>query len=404
MALIGELRHNTPVTVIIGPFSDSTNGDDEETLLAISQADIVISKNAGAFAQKNETTAAAHMTKGAYSCLLDATDVNTLGRLTMLVHEAGALIFRGDWSVVNQGYWDAKYASGVLSTNVTQWLGTAPLPLSSQRVQIEVAAMGAGTITDAAIADNAITANKIASAAFTSAKFAAGAFDAVWSVGTRILTAATNLVFIKGTHITGFNDLSAAQVNAEVDTALQDVNLDHLVGTATGIPALPSGTFLDQIGDSIGGFSTFDPATDVVRLDPDDTPPDIPTEGTIGDAMLRIVRSIPLYEEAGEDAGLATTYNVYDLSVRATIDAVTGAGDFTLDFEGYDGNAAQDGQFAGMYLVFRDGANSKRGQVISTYTGATKRVVFSNLRDDNADAPFPNVPVSGNRVLILGLR
>lgn len=44
----------------------------------------------------------------------------------------------------------------------------------------------------------------------------------VWAVATRLLTAGTNIVLAKGTGITGFNDLSAAQVNAEADTALAD--------------------------------------------------------------------------------------------------------------------------------------------------------------------------------------
>lgn len=44
----------------------------------------------------------------------------------------------------------------------------------------------------------------------------------VWSAATRLLTAGTNIVLAKGVGITGFNDLSAAQVNAEVDTALAD--------------------------------------------------------------------------------------------------------------------------------------------------------------------------------------
>jgi hypothetical protein len=72
------------------------------------------------------------------------------------------------------------------------------------------------------LVDGAITADKIASAALTAAKFASGAFDAVWSVATRVLTAGTNIVLAKGTGITGFNDLSAAQVNAEADQALTD--------------------------------------------------------------------------------------------------------------------------------------------------------------------------------------
>ncbi len=80
----------------------------------------------------------------------------------------------------------------------------------------------AGAVTVGTINNNVITANSIASNAITAAKFAAGALDAVWSVATRLLTAGTNIVLAKGTGVTGFNDLSAAAVNAEVDTALAD--------------------------------------------------------------------------------------------------------------------------------------------------------------------------------------
>jgi hypothetical protein len=44
----------------------------------------------------------------------------------------------------------------------------------------------------------------------------------VWAVATRVLTAGTNIALAKGVGVTGFNDLSASQVNAEVDTALAD--------------------------------------------------------------------------------------------------------------------------------------------------------------------------------------
>lgn len=72
------------------------------------------------------------------------------------------------------------------------------------------------------LANGAIATGKIADGAFTAAKFASGAFDAVWSVAARLLTAGTNIVLAKGTGVTGFNDLSAAQVNAEADAALAD--------------------------------------------------------------------------------------------------------------------------------------------------------------------------------------
>ena len=48
------------------------------------------------------------------------------------------------------------------------------------------------------------------------------AATAVWAVVARTLTAGTNIVLAKGVGVTGFNDLSAAAVNAEVDTALAD--------------------------------------------------------------------------------------------------------------------------------------------------------------------------------------
>lgn len=63
--------------------------------------------------------------------------------------------------------------------------------------------------------------------------------------------------------IAALNDLSAAQVNTEVDTALVDANLDHLVGTAAGIPAIPAGTYLDQIMDD--GVAVFDRSTDSLQ-------------------------------------------------------------------------------------------------------------------------------------------
>lgn len=53
----------------------------------------------------------------------------------------------------------------------------------------------------------------------------------VWAVSTRELTSGANIVLAKGVGVTGFNDVSTAQVNAEVDTALADINLDHLISS-----------------------------------------------------------------------------------------------------------------------------------------------------------------------------
>src|SRR3989337_1494054 len=59
--------------------------------------------------------------------------------------------------------------------------------------------------------------------------------DKVWGTTTRVLTAGTNIVLAKGTGVTGFNDLSAAEVNAEVDTALN-----------TAIPVSPTADSVNE--------------------------------------------------------------------------------------------------------------------------------------------------------------
>lgn len=54
-----------------------------------------------------------------------------------------------------------------------------------------------------------------------------------------------------------------ADINAEVAAALASINLDHLVGTASGIPAVPAGTYLDQLMDD--GTASFDRTTDSLQ-------------------------------------------------------------------------------------------------------------------------------------------
>jgi len=70
--------------------------------------------------------------------------------------------------------------------------------------------------------------------AIGAAAFASGALDAVWSTATRLLTAGTNIVLAKGVGLTGLNDVSAAQVNAEVVDAL---NVDTYAEIGQETPA-----------------------------------------------------------------------------------------------------------------------------------------------------------------------
>lgn len=101
------LKQSTAVDIALGPFVDSTDGFTAETALTLSQADIRLKKNAGAWAQKNDATSAAHEENGWYECELDATDTNTLGILIVAVNETGALPVWREFMVVPANVYDS---------------------------------------------------------------------------------------------------------------------------------------------------------------------------------------------------------------------------------------------------------------------------------------------------------
>lgn len=173
------LKQSTAVSVILGPFVDSTDGATAETGLTISQADIRLSKNAGAFAQKSDTAGATHMENGHYSAALNATDTNTLGHLRVAVAESGALPVWRDFLVLPANVYDSL--------------------LGADKLQVHVDEMTAGIITAAVIAADAITAAKVAAdvtteiAAGLSIPTAAAIADAVWdeSLGAHLTAGST---------------------------------------------------------------------------------------------------------------------------------------------------------------------------------------------------------------------
>lgn len=184
------LKQSTAATVKIGPFVDSTDGATAETGLTISQADIRLSKNGGNIAQSNNAAGATHDELGFYDVPLDTTDTNTLGRLLVAVHEAGALPVWEKYMVVPANVWDSMFGA--------------------DKLQVHADEITAGLITATAIADNAITAAKIAADAIGASELAA---DAVTEIQSGLATTAAL---------------------ATVDTVVDAI----LVDTDTTIPAL----------------------------------------------------------------------------------------------------------------------------------------------------------------------
>ena len=144
------LRQNTSVDVPVGPFLDDTDGKTAETGLTITQPDIRLKKNGGAWAQKNAVQTLTHEENGFYEVTLDATDTNTLGLLRLAIAESGALPVWEDFMVVTANVFDSLFSTDILDVSVTQVNGSAVNNLVSGRFDASVGAMATGVITAAA--------------------------------------------------------------------------------------------------------------------------------------------------------------------------------------------------------------------------------------------------------------
>jgi hypothetical protein len=272
----GILRQSTAVDVLIGPFVDSSNGDDEEGGLTIAQADVRLSKNGQTAAQKNDNTTCAHDADGFYNCELDATDTNTVGQLTLYVHVAGALCVRHDFQVVEENVYDAYFvASATGGTDLAAILVDTGTTLQGELDAVQADTEDIQSRLPAALVGGRIDANTGAiSGDATAADNLEAALDGTG--GVTITAALTGNVTGNlsgsvgsvtgnvGGNVTGSVGSLATQakadVNAEVDTALTDydavvpgdlpANFADLAITAT-TGRVSAGTVVDKTGYSL---------------------------------------------------------------------------------------------------------------------------------------------------------
>lgn len=143
------VKQSTGATIPLGPFVDEVDGKSAETGLTISQADVRLSKNGGAFAQKNESSASSHMENGIYAVVLDTTDTNTLGRLRIHVHESGALPVWEEVMVLTANTWDTLFGSDRFEVDVKEIdsVVAAAQNLSKSAQMIVLGAAEAGTLS-----------------------------------------------------------------------------------------------------------------------------------------------------------------------------------------------------------------------------------------------------------------
>ena len=119
------LKQSTAVTKLVGPFLDVDDGDTEMTALAITQAEVRLSKNGGNMAQKGEATSLVHDELGFYTCLLNTDDTDTLGSLKLMIHEATALSVWQEFMVITANQYDTLFSTDLFQTDLTQISGDA---------------------------------------------------------------------------------------------------------------------------------------------------------------------------------------------------------------------------------------------------------------------------------------
>lgn len=141
-------------------------------------------------------------------------------------HTTGGSFGEGVASVQGNVTGSVASVSGNVGGNVVGSVASVSGTVGS--VTGSVGSVASGGITAASIATGAIDADALAADAGTELA------TAVWAAGTRTLTAGTNIVLAKGTGITGFNDLSAADVNAEV---VDVVGVDTITQLTQAAPA-----------------------------------------------------------------------------------------------------------------------------------------------------------------------
>ena len=151
------LRQGTNRSVLIGPFSDSTDGDTIEDGLTVSQATLRMSKNGANIIPRDSAGDCVHDELGWYVCSLNTADTDTLGVLRLAVHISGALQVWHEYMVVTANFWDAMFSTDKLQTHVVEYTAGVIDDDVFAAGAITVSTYAAGAIDDTVFAASAIT-------------------------------------------------------------------------------------------------------------------------------------------------------------------------------------------------------------------------------------------------------
>jgi hypothetical protein len=244
------LKQGTVRVITFGPFLSKGDGVTLQTgagiITSIDHATtgILLSKNGGAATIREQGAnfvASTYDAHGFFKVSLSAVDTNTLG--TLMVMHSEPTTYLSVWRVflvVPAQVWDSLFGADKLDVSV-----------------VEQANIDFGALQKLSL--NAATPASIQSFGTLVSDMAA----AVWGAAIRLLTAGTNIVLAKGTGLTGLNDLSAADVNAQCDTAISDAAIP--AATAALVLVTPSQKIVTDANGKVTYANTAPPDTAAIK-------------------------------------------------------------------------------------------------------------------------------------------
>lgn len=270
-------------TRIVGPFIDDTDFKTTETGLTIANTDVKLSKNGAAAANKN-SGGGTHIANGMYALTFDATDTATVGELNVSILMSGALVVVAKFTVLEEAIYDALFASSATGfdssgrVNVGKWLGTAVTTnATTSKPEVDVFAISG----DSTAANNA-------ESAFDGTGYNVGNGSIVAASVTGAVGSVTGNV---GGNVTGsigsLGTTAKTDVNTQVDTALADIGLDHLVSASvTGSDITDNSIVAKLVSSSAtADWDNYDNTTDSLEAIAAASGGSAPTAGEIADAV-----------------------------------------------------------------------------------------------------------------------
>lgn len=303
----------------LGPFLDTADGFTPMTALTIANTDIKIQKFGSTTQASKNSGGATHIANGNYYAVFDATDTDTVGSGRVSCYMSGALPVWLDFIVLDEAVYDWWFGATAPTTagsavNVTQINGTSITGTGSQVADAFVAQYNVATptFTNQCVNQTGDSYGIVNSGTHGNAAIK-GYVDDIGAAGAGLTAIPWNAAW-------------DAEVQSEVQDAIEANNLDHLVKIAVDTnfaTTVHLDSVIGQLADN-GTTATFDRTTDSLEAARDNI-------GTAGAGLTVDANTVP-NGTGTATAGAATTITIQtalganDRCIGCEIDLTGGTG------------------------------------------------------------------------------